>query len=59
LTIIFYLFESIDDNLYLAVRNIPNVGLCDVLSSDPVSLVGFNKILVTVEAVKAFEELLG
>jgi len=51
--------ESIDENLYLAVRNIPNVGLSDVLSSDPVALVGFNKVLITVEAVKVFEELLG
>jgi len=51
--------ESIDDNLYLATRNIPNVGLCDVMGSDPVALVGFDKVLITTEAIKAFEGLLG
>jgi len=51
--------ESIDDNLYLAFRNIPNVGLCDVLAADPVALVGFDKVLLTIDAVKSFEELLG
>jgi len=50
--------QSIDNNSYLAVRNIPNLAFCDVSNSDPVVLVGSSKVLVTVDAVKAFEELL-
>ncbi|MGB5439925.1 MAG: 50S ribosomal protein L4 [Gammaproteobacteria bacterium] len=47
-----------DDNLYLAARNLPNVAVCDVTSADPVSLIGFNKVLVTKDALKRFEERL-
>jgi len=51
--------ETIDENLYLAARNLPNVDVRDVLGSDPVSLIAFEKVLVTVPALKKFEELLG
>ena len=47
-----------DDNLYLAARNLPRVAVCDVASADPVSLIGFEKVLVTAEALKQFEERL-
>jgi len=51
--------ESIDENLYLAARNLPHVDVRDVLGADPVSLIAFEKVLVTVSALKKFEELLG
>jgi len=51
--------ESIDENLYLAARNLPHVDVRDVLGADPVSLIAFEKVLVTVPALKKFEELLG
>ena len=47
-----------DDNLYLAARNLPKVAVCDVASADPVSLVGFDKVLMTKGAVEKIEERL-
>ncbi len=47
-----------DDNLYLAARNLPRVAVCDVAGADPVSLIGFEKVLVTAEALKQLEERL-
>ncbi|OHC15085.1 MAG: 50S ribosomal protein L4 [Pseudomonadales bacterium GWC2_63_15] len=51
--------DSVDENLYLAARNLPFVDVRDVQGSDPVSLIAYDKVLVTVSAVKKFEELLG
>jgi len=51
--------EAVDQNLYLAARNLPHVDVRDVQGSDPVSLIAYDKVLVTVSAVKKFEELLG
>ena len=51
--------EAVDENLYLAARNLPHVDVRDVQGSDPVSLIAYDKVLVTVSAVKKFEELLG
>lgn len=50
--------ESASENLHLSTRNLPKVAVCDVASADPVSLVGFEKIIMTEDAVKKFEELL-
>ena len=47
-----------DDNLYLAARNIPGVAVCDVSSADPVSLVGFDKVLMSKAALEKIEERL-
>ena len=47
-----------DDNLYLAARNLPGVAVCDVASADPVSLVGFDKVLMTKAAIEKIEERL-
>lgn len=51
--------DAVDENLYLAARNLPHVDVRDVQGSDPVSLIAYDKVLVTVSAVKKFEELLG
>jgi len=51
--------DSPDDNLYLAARNLPKVAVCDAAGIDPVSLVGSEKVLMTVAAVRQFEERLG
>lgn len=51
--------DDVSENLYLAVRNIPNVDVRDVLGIDPVSLVAHDKVIATVAAVKKFEEMLG
>ncbi len=51
--------DDVSENLYLAARNLPNVDVRDVLGTDPVSLVAHEKVVVTVAAVKKFEEMLG
>lgn len=48
--------DDISENLYLSSRNLPNVEVRDVKGADPVSLVHFDKVLVTVSAMKQFEE---
>ncbi|MBE7216464.1 50S ribosomal protein L4 [Shewanella benthica] len=50
---------EIDENLFLAARNLYKVDVRDVAGIDPVSLIAFNKVLVTAEAVKQIEEMLG
>ena len=50
--------EAFDEKLFLAARNLPDVGICDVASMDPVVLIRFEKVLVTVPALKLIEERL-
>jgi len=51
--------DEVDRNLYLASRNLPRVEVRDVAGVDPVSLVAFEKVAVTVPALRKFEEMLG
>ncbi|WP_100641156.1 50S ribosomal protein L4 [Marinobacter salexigens] len=53
------LTESLEHNLHLASRNVPHVDVRDVAGLDPVSLVAFEKVVVTVPALKKIEEMLG
>jgi len=50
--------NNVDENLYLAARNLHKVDVRDVAAIDPVSLIGFDKVLMTVDAVKQLEEML-
>jgi len=50
---------EVGENLYLAARNLHKVDVRDVDGIDPVSLIGHEKVVVTVDAVKKFEEVLG
>ena len=50
--------EDFDEKIFLAARNLPNVGICDVASMDPVVLIRFEKVLVTLPALKLIEERL-
>jgi large subunit ribosomal protein L4 len=50
--------EGMDRNLYLSARNLHKVAVCDVASVDPVSLMGHEKVVMTVPALKRLEELL-
>jgi large subunit ribosomal protein L4 len=52
------LTDKIDDNLYLSSRNLPNVLVLEARHADPVSLLHYEKILVTKAAVKHLEEAL-
>ena len=51
--------DSLDENLFLASRNLPNVLVVEVNEADPVSLIRFPKVLMTKSALAKFEELLG
>ncbi len=50
--------EELEQNLYLAARNLPRVDALDATGIDPVSLLGFEKVLMTVPALKKVEEML-
>ena len=47
-----------DENLYLAARNLRSVDVRDVSQVDPVSLAGFEQVLITSAALKSLEERL-
>jgi large subunit ribosomal protein L4 len=47
-----------DENLYLSARNLYGVDVCDVNEIDPVSLIAYENVLVTEDAVKKLEERL-
>ena len=51
--------EDVSENVYLASRNLHKVNVVDVFGVDPVSLVSADKVVITVAAIKKFEELLG
>ena len=50
--------DNVDKNLYLASRNLHKVDVRDVEGADPVSLIAYDKVMITVDAVKKFEEAL-
>ena len=50
--------DTLDDNLYLSSRNLPNVMVLEAKHADPVNLVRFAKVILTKGAVKQFEEVL-
>jgi large subunit ribosomal protein L4 len=50
--------ESAGEELFLAARNIPYVNVVDVAALNPVSLVGADHVVATVESVKKLEEWL-
>jgi large subunit ribosomal protein L4 len=50
--------DTVDENLYLASRNLPHVAVVEPRFADPLSLIHFKKILVTKAAVAQIEELL-
>ena len=50
--------ETGDESLYLSARNLYRVGVTDVAGLNPVMLVGFENVVVTVGAIRAIEEWL-
>ena len=49
--------DTIDENLELASRNLPNVLVVEPKSADPMSLVFYKKVLVTKAALAKIEEM--
>lgn len=50
--------DAFDTNLWLAARNLPHVDYVEASGSDPVSLIAYEKVLITVPAIKKIEEVL-
>jgi large subunit ribosomal protein L4 len=50
--------QDMSDNLFLSTRNLHHVGVCDANNIDPVSLIRFEKVIMTADAVKKIEETL-
>jgi large subunit ribosomal protein L4 len=50
--------EAFDEKVYLSARNLPDVGICDAAAIDPVVLMRFEKVLMTLPALKLIEERL-
>jgi large subunit ribosomal protein L4 len=50
------LTDKLDENLYLSSRNLPRVMVLEARHADPVSLMRFEKVLLTRAAVKHLEE---
>jgi large subunit ribosomal protein L4 len=50
--------DSLDENLMLAARNLPNVLVVKPRQADPMSLVFFKKVLITKPALAKIEEML-
>ncbi len=50
--------DSSDDNLFLSARNLHHVDVLPVQGVDPVSLVRHEKVIMTLSALKRFEEML-
>ncbi|MEK7990233.1 MAG: 50S ribosomal protein L4 [Thiotrichaceae bacterium] len=50
--------KEFDENLFLAARNLYKVDAVDATSVDPVSLIKYEKVMMSVEALKQIEERL-
>ena len=50
--------EAFDEKVFLSARNLPDVGICDAAAIDPVVLMRFEKVLITLPALKLIEERL-
>jgi len=51
--------DSVDENVYLATRNLPNVAVVESRYADPLSLIHYKKVLITKQAIAQLEEMLG
>jgi large subunit ribosomal protein L4 len=51
--------DELQENVYLASRNVPGIYTVDVSGVDPVSLVAADKVIMTVDAIEKIQEWLG
>jgi large subunit ribosomal protein L4 len=49
--------DEVDQNLYLSARNVPHIEVSDVAGINPVSLVAYEKVVVTVAALNKLQEV--
>lgn len=53
-----FVVEAFDEKLHLASRNLPHVEVLEVTALDPVSLLRYEKVVISVAAVRRLEEKL-
>ncbi len=58
LTNVLIVVEATDEKLYLAARNLAHVEVIEVTALNPLALAAYDKVLMTVAAVKLIEERL-
>ncbi len=51
--------DVLDENVYLATRNLPHVAVVEPRYADPLSLIHYKKVLITKSAIAQLEEMLG
>jgi len=51
--------DTVDENVYLATRNLPHVAVVEPRYADPLSLIHYKRVLITKPAVAQLEEMLG
>ncbi|HEY7803083.1 MAG TPA: 50S ribosomal protein L4 [Orrella sp.] len=51
--------DEVDENMYLATRNLPKVAVIEPRYADPLSLIHYKQVLITKSAVAQLEEMLG
>ncbi|MFA5522064.1 MAG: 50S ribosomal protein L4 [Castellaniella sp.] len=51
--------DAVDENVYLATRNLPNVSVVETRYADPLSLIHYKTVLITRPAMAQLEEILG
>jgi len=51
--------DSVDENIYLATRNLPHVAVVEPRYADPLSLIHYKQVLITKPAIAQLEEMLG
>jgi len=51
-----FITRELDENLYLSSRNLPNILVIEAHQADPFSLVRFNKVVITRDAIQQLEE---
>jgi large subunit ribosomal protein L4 len=50
--------DSVDENVYLACRNLKHVAVVEPRNADPLSLIHYKKVVITKTAIAQFEEML-
>jgi large subunit ribosomal protein L4 len=51
--------DELDENVYLATRNLPHVAVVEPRYADPLSLIHYKQVLITKSAIAQLEEMLG
>jgi large subunit ribosomal protein L4 len=51
--------DTVDENVYLATRNLPHVAVVEPRYADPLSLIHYKNVLITKPAIAQLEEMLG